>query len=86
MTKNDRITDTFVCLDDVTQHAEYINPVIYNPSKDTVAFRIDLLYRNVKQYFNIELTSDELIHLTKYDVYQLNEFVDELRKIIYDRK
>ena len=75
---------TFVCLDDITQHAELeMNPVIYNPTKDTIAYRIELLFKVVKQYFNVELTSDQLIHLTKYESYQLNDFVKELRSILY---
>lgn len=77
------IHDPFVCLDDITQHPVEMNPVIYNPGKDTVEFRVDLLFKVVKEYFNIELTSDQLISLTKYDIHQLNEFATELRKIIY---
>lgn len=78
--------DTFVCLDDVTGRMEEMNYVIYNPSKDNIAFRIDLLYRTIKQGCGIELTSDQLMHLTKYDVHQLNEFAEELRQIILDHK
>lgn len=74
--------DTFVCLDDVTGKPEPLNYVIYNPSKDTVSFRVDLLYRTIKEGAGIELTSEQLIHLTKYDVHQLNDFVEELREII----
>ena len=76
--------NNFVCLDDVTPNTfDGLNPVIYNPAKDTVEFRVDLLFRTVKEYFGVELTSDQLIYLTKFDVYQLNEFITELRKIIY---
>ena len=74
--------DTFVCLDDVTGHIEELNYVIYNPNKDDVSTRVDLLYRTIKAGTGIELTSDQLIHLTRYDVYQLKDFVVELSEII----
>lgn len=78
--------DSFVCLDDVSGAIEDMNYVIYNPSKDPPHERINKLYERVKERFNIELTSDELDRLTKYDTFQLSEFVSELQKIIREKK
>lgn len=74
--------DTFVCLDDITGHMEEMNYVIYNPAKDCLPFRAELLYRTIKEGTGIELTSDQINHLTKYEVHQLNQFIDELKQII----
>ena len=78
--------DSFVCLDDVSGTIEDMNYVIYNPSKDPPHERINKLYERVKERFDIELTSDELERLTKYDAFQLSEFVSELQKIIREKK
>lgn len=74
--------DTFVCMDDVSGCVEDMNYVIYNPSKDVPHERINKLYERVKERFGVELTSDQLNHLTKYDVFELHEFVAELKQII----
>lgn len=79
-------SNTFVCLDDVTGQPEELNYVIYNPSKDNLAFRAELLYRTIKEGTGVELTSDQINHLIKYEVHQLNKFIDELRCIIFDIK
>lgn len=78
--------DSFVCLDDVSGTIEDMNYVIYNPSKDPPHERINKLYERVKKRFDIELTSEELERLTKYDAFQLSEFVSELQKIIREKK
>ena len=78
--------ETFVCMDDVSDHMEDPNPVIYNPSKQLIPERTELLYRKIKERFGVELSSDELNHLTKYDVSELRKFVEELRNIIKNKK
>ena len=78
--------DTFVCMDDVSEQVEEMNYVIYNPLKDAPYERINKLYERIKDRFGVELTSEQLDHLTKYDIYQLNEFVSELKHIIQESK
>lgn len=80
------VNNPFVCLDDVSGKIEDMNYVIYNPSKDAPHERINKLYERVKERFNVELTSDELDRLTKYDTYQLSEFVTDLQRIIRNKK
>lgn len=74
--------NTFVCLDDVTCKKEDMNYVIYNPNKDSIPFRVELLYKTIKAGTGVELTSEQLVHLTKYDSSQLHEFISELQKIL----
>lgn len=76
----------FVCLDDITGRREDLNYVIYNPTKDSPHERINKLYEKVKECFGIELTSDQLTQLTKYDTYQLKNFIVELKEIIKESK
>lgn len=76
-------SNSFVCLDEITRQPEDPNPVIYNPGKDNLAFRSELLYRIILDRTGTKLTSEQLIHLTKYDVSELNTFVSELQKIIH---
>ena len=71
---------------DLSGKIEDMNYVIYNPSKDAPHERINKLYERVKERFNVELTSDELDRLTKYDTYQLSEFVTDLQRIIRNKK
>lgn len=78
--------DTFVCMDDVSEQVEEMNYVIYNPLKDAPYERINKLYERIKDRFGVELTSEQLDRLTKYDIYQLNEFVSELKHIIQESK
>ena len=78
--------DTFVCMDDVSGQVEEMNYVIYNPLKDAPYERINKLYERIKDRFGVELTSEQLDHLTKYDIYQLKEFVSELKHIIQESK
>ena len=81
-----RRNDTFVCVDDITGYPVEMNHVIYNPSKDSTAFRTELLYKTIKESFNVELSSDELIELTSYDVYELDTFIERLKNIINKKK
>lgn len=78
--------DSFVCLDDISGHPESMNCVIYNPLKNDIAFRIELLHRIILKHFNVDLTSEQLIHLTRYDATELKDFVTDLKKIIEDNK
>lgn len=75
-------TDPFVCLDDIVGHPVEMNHVIYNPAKDNMAFRAERLFKTIKEGCNVELTSDQINHLIKYDVYQLKDFTFELRAIV----
>lgn len=78
--------DTFVCLDDISGHPEVMNCVIYNPSKQTKEERVELLYRKIKEAFDVDLSSEELNRLTSYDVFELSKFVEELKEIIKIKK
>jgi hypothetical protein len=75
--------NTFVCLDEITNQPEEPNPVIYNPNKDNIAYRTELLYRTILEGTGHELTSEQLIHLTKYEAPEIPTFINELKKIIY---
>ncbi len=78
--------ETFICIDDIVDHPVGLNVVIYNPSKDDMAFRSRLLYKTIKDYTGIELTTAQLNHLTSYEVDQLSEFKKELKTIIRNSK
>lgn len=78
--------DYFVTLSDITQKMEGYNPVIYNPGKNTIPYRCELLYRTIKEHTGVELTSEELIHLTKYEIHELKQFVFELREIVTNKR
>lgn len=78
--------NTFVCLDEITGCVLEINPVIYNPGKDSIAFRTELLYRTINDHLGIKLSSEQLISLTRYEVHQLKDFVRDLREIIRKEK
>lgn len=80
------ISDKFVCMDDITGQPEEMNYVIYNPLHDTATEASTKLFERIKEKFNVELTSVELLRLISYDVYNLSEFVNDLRSIIYDHK
>ena len=73
---------TFVCIDDISETIEPLNHVIYNPSKDSKHERVNRLYDIVKQRFDIELSSEQLEHLTKFETDELTQFVHELKEII----
>lgn len=72
----------FVCLDDIVGHPVDMNHVIYNPSKDNMAFRAERLYKTIKEGTGVELTSDQINHLIKYDSHQIKDFIIELREIV----
>lgn len=79
-------SNPFVCLDEITEVPLELNPVIYNPGKDNMAFRSELLYRTIYNYYGIKLSSEQLMHLTKYDVHELDTFKKELKEIIRKEK
>ena len=78
--------NTFVCLDDITEDFEEYNPVIYNPNIDKIAERVDRLYNSIERRFNVKLSSEELIELTKYSAFELDKFITRLREIIAAHK
>ena len=73
----------FVCYDDISSDIiNEVNPVIYNPILDEVEKRTHL-HDKVKECFNVELTTEQLDSLCKYDKYHIEEFVEELKSYIY---
>lgn len=78
--------DSFVCLDDVTDHVEELNYVIYNPTKDSKNYRIKRLYDNVERRFGIQLREADAYRLTDYDEFHLEEFVSDLKRVIQKYK
>lgn len=78
--------DTFVCMDDISGQPEDMNYVVYNPSNQLPHERINHLYEKIKERFGVELSSEQLEHLTKYDMHELSKFVSELQQIISDAK
>ena len=74
----------FVCYDDIVPSGivDGLNPVVYNPILEEEEER-KMLARSVQEIFNVILTDDELDSLCKYDKYNLEEFVKEIRKCIY---
>ncbi len=79
-------SNPFVCLDEITEVPLELNPVIYNPGKDNMAFRSELLYKTIYTHYGIKLSSEQLMHLTKYDVHELDTFKKELKEIIRKEK
>lgn len=76
----------FVCLDDITETVEPHNYVIYNPNTGDVPERIERLYKYVKEFCGVELSSDQLTRLTKYRAEDISEFVKDLKHIIREAK
>lgn len=77
---------TFVCLDDVSGCVEDMNYVIYNPTVDGTVQQTRKLFEYIKERFNIELTSDEILSLLKYDEQHLTEFVIDLKSLISEKR
>lgn len=77
----------FVCLDDIVDTVNGFNPIIYNPNRQYVqAERVEMLYRTMSEYLNIDLTSEELDRLTVYDSQDLDKFIVALREIVNEKK
>lgn len=77
----------FVCLDDIVDTVNGFNPIIYNPNRQYVqAERVEMLYRTMNEYLNIDLTSEELDRLTVYDSQDLDKFIVALREIVNEKK
>lgn len=86
MFKEITISDSFICLDDISGRPESMNHVIYNPAIDDIITRRDKLFRHISERFNFELTEDELLRLISYDRYHLAEFAEDLREIVRKKK
>ena len=76
----------FVCLDDITGTPENLNKVIYNPARDSKDVIPERLFNGVEEKFGVKLSLDEIMSLTSYDEYHLNEFANDLRKIINNKR
>lgn len=75
----------FACLSHITGDMETENKVLYNPmlSKER---NMCIIQNIVKKKFNVELTQEELMHITDYDRYQIKAFVYKLREYIEEHK
>lgn len=77
---------SFVCLDDITGVPVDLNKVIYNPNIDdptTVPVR---LCNCVQEYFGVNLSPSEVQHLISYDSNHLDEFANDLRQIVKNKR
>lgn len=76
--------NSFVCLDEVTGdcYMDRPNPVIYNPGRDSMAYRAELLFKTIKENVGLELSSAQINSLIRYDVHETKGFIIELRQII----
>lgn len=72
----------FVCLDEVTDCCEDLNPVIYNPNIDPPETRKNRLYKNMYERYHVKLSDKDLDELVKYNSYQLGEFIATLKRVI----
>lgn len=79
------IHNTFICLDDITGCCVDLNTVIYNPNVDDIDTRKERLRKSIYDYYNFDLTDEQLDSLTKYESDQLVDFVNDLKLIISNR-
>ena len=77
---------SFVCLDDISGTPEPLNKVIYNPNVDDKVVIPVKLFNAVKEKFGVELSLEEIMTLTSYEATHLNEFANDLRKIIKNKR
>ena len=77
---------SFVCVDDITGVPVDLNKVIYNPNIDDPVIVPVKLFNDVQQYFGVELSSSEVQHLISYDANHLDEFANDLRKIVKNKR
>lgn len=73
---------SFVCVDDITGTPEGLNRVIYNPNVDDPVVIPVKLFNDVKEIFGVELSANDIQQLISHDVNHLNEFTNDLRKMI----
>ncbi len=77
---------SFVCLDDITGVPVDLNKVIYNPNIDDPTIIPVKLFNDVKEAFNVELSSSEVQKLVSYDAYHLDDFANDLRQIVKNKR
>ena len=77
---------SFVCLDDITGFPVDLNKVIYNPNIDDPVIIPVKLFNDVKEYFGVELSSSDVQQLISYDANHLDEFANDLRQILKNKK
>ena len=82
----DMSNTSFVCLDDISGTPEKLNKVIYNPNHDDPTLIPVKLFNEVKNKFGVELSLEEITVLTSYDAHHLDEFANDLRKIIKNKR
>lgn len=77
---------SFVCLDDITGVPVDLNKVIYNPNVDSPEIIPVKLFNDVREAFNVELSSSEIQKLISYDAAHLDDFANDLRQMIKNKK
>lgn len=77
---------SFVCIDDITGKPEDLNKVIYNPNRDAKEIIPVKLFNDVNEVFGVQLSQSEIAMLTSYDANHLNEFAQNLRSIIKNKR
>lgn len=77
---------SFVCLDDITGVPVDLNKVIYNPNIDDPTIIPVKLFNDVKEAFNVELSSSEIQQLVSYDASHLDDFANDLRQIVKNKR
>lgn len=77
---------SFVCLDDITGVPVDLNKVIYNPNIDDPTIIPVKLFNDVKEAFNVELSSSEVQKLVAYDATHLDDFANDLRQIVKNKR
>lgn len=78
--------NNFVCLDQITDHPEDLNYVIYNPDIWDKEYGKEILTKRISERFNVTLTHEDLELLFSYDGRHLSGFIQELKKIISIKK
>lgn len=77
---------SFVCLDDIAGVPVDLNKVIYNPNIDDPTIIPVKLFNDVKEAFNVELSSSEVQKLVSYDAHHLDDFANDLRQIVKNKR
>ena len=76
------LCSSFVCLSDVSGVMEEMNTVIHNPNID-IELDKRILTRCIHERFKVQLNSFDLNRLVSYDKEHLNEFVRDIRRLIW---
>lgn len=77
---------SFVCVDDITGRPENLNKIIYNPNLDDPSIIPVKLFMDVNEIFGVELSSNDIQQLISYDANHLNEFANDLRNMIKNKR